>query len=162
VVNACALDHWKAELARAMQPPVQDSAPGTFVFSDLEGNHVINGISGTLTGNFRAWTFVGQGVPSWNNTLRATMRCRGALDAGVRADPGASGRMHCRADWVEAGRTRTWDCTGAGASRVVWSIGDWWFADWPGSCVGTATRSDGTVASAKFGLVGVKSALGSH
>src|SRR5262249_40752837 len=53
--NACNLDYWKAELARAQRPKPQGSADALFVWNrEPDGNRVLNG-RGTLTGDLSAW-----------------------------------------------------------------------------------------------------------
>ncbi len=159
VQNACNLDHWKAELARLQRPKVQSSADALFAWNATpDAHHVLNG-KGTLTGGLSEWRFTGQATPSWNGAISARVECVGKLDPGRRPDPGANGRMRCRAEWVERGKRQVWDCQGPGTSRAVWSIGDHWFGIWPTNCVGTIT-ADGKDSKHAFGLVSLKSRLG--
>ncbi len=160
VQNACNLDYWKAELARAKQPKAQSSADATFSWNgEPDGNHVLNG-RGTLTGGLVSWRLTGQATPSWNSALSVRVECVGRLDPGVRADRGAKGTMRCRSEWVERGKRQVWDCKGPGESRGDWSItSGHWFAIAPKNCRGT--MFDGTnTRNQLFGLVVLRSRLG--
>ena len=108
-VNACNLDYWKAELAKALRP--RTPAGGTDTQADLNwnrdyGGYVLQVVAGrgTLTGNFQSWTYAGTG------TKNERVTCSGGLDPGVVITKAgnARGTMRCEARWG----TNVWICEG--------------------------------------------------
>jgi hypothetical protein len=163
LVNACNLDYWKAELAKAQQ---QSQIKGgtdpkaQFNWNRTYGGYVLRVDAGTLTGSFEKWTFTGRGPNGENVT------CSGQLDPGTtltkRGD--ARGRMKCEAKWGTP--QNVWICDGIGfaANSSTAYAGGWaWFGN-PGigdvACRGTIAEGGKPAAPQQFGQIYFFSQLG--
>jgi hypothetical protein len=161
-LNACRLEYWKVELAKAQQPRIKG---GTDLKAQLNwartfGGGVIGVAAGTLTGSFEKWTFTGRGTNGENVT------CSGQLDSATtltkRGD--ARGRMRCEARWGTP--QNIWICDGIAfaANNSSAYAGGWaWFGNpgiGEGACRGTIAEGGKPAAPQQFGQIYLISYLG--
>jgi hypothetical protein len=163
-VNACNLNYWKAELAKAEQPRIKGGTDprAAFNWNRSYGGFVVqvDAGKGTLTGSFEQWTFTGTA------TNGATVTCSGKLDPGVtltkRGD--ARGTMKCEARW--GAPQNVWVCDGIAfaAHNSTAFAGGWaWFGSagiGEGACRGTIIEGGKTLPPHQFGQIYLSSGLG--